>query len=153
MSYTRQRLLASLLPLSGLALCFGMAARAEPPRSLPVDQPTQVDGVRAACTGIGNREENESRWSSFPIKLESVGGYGQWLGNQDVTVQGQGTDISVHCAGPWVLFDLKPGRYSATVSPPNAAPKHVDFRVPASGQHEVIVRFKDLTRGQEQSNP
>ena len=152
MSILKKRILSTLVPVAGAALCVSLSAQAQPSQPLPVDRPVHVDGIRTACTGIGNREEHEARWSNYPIKLESVGSYGQWLGDEDVTVQGRGTDISVRCAGPWVLFDLKPGRYSATVSPPNAAPKHIDFHVPASGQRDVIVRFKDMTAG-EQSSP
>jgi len=128
MSPNQQRFLAALLPASAFLLCFGMAAQAQNTERLPVDRPTQVDGIKAACTGIGNGEEEETRWTGYPFKLETVGGYGQWLGDQDVTVHGNGTDISVHCAGPWLLMGLQPGRYEATVA-------------------DVIVRFHEKTTG------
>ncbi len=149
MSYTKQRILAALLPISGFALCFGMAASAQTAETLPVDQPQNVDGVQTACTGIGDREENETRWNNYPVKLEAVGGYGQWLGDQDVTVRGKGHDVQVHCSGPWLLMGLEPGSYRATVAVPNAEPKHVTFTVPKQGHREVIVRFKDKMEGKE----
>jgi hypothetical protein len=152
MTYTRQRLLAALLPISGLILCFGMAARAETPRSLAIDQPAQVDGVRVACTGIGDYEEQEARWNNYPVKLETVGGYGQWLGDQDVTIHGNGQNVSVHCDAPWVVVALRPGRYDATLSIPNAEPKHVAFSVPRSGQRDVIVRFQNRMSGKEHAS-
>lgn len=152
MSITKQRILASLLPVSGFVLCFGMAAAQQMPQPLPVDQPQQVDGVKTACTGIGNDSESDTRWSGYPIKLETVGAYGQWLGDADVTVSGQGQDVSVNCAGPWVLMDLQPGRYRATVTVPDAPPKHISFSVPREGQREVIVRFPNHDTGQEHVN-
>lgn len=153
MSLAKQRILASLLPVSGFMLCFGMAAQAQMPQTLPVDQPQQVNGIQAACTGVGDREENEARWGSYPVKLEMVGGYGQWLGNEDITIHGQGQDVSVNCAGPWVLMGLEPGYYHATINVPDASPKHISFSVPRHGQRDVIVRFRDLNTGREQPNP
>ena len=152
MSLLKQRILAALLPASAFVLCMGMAAQAQTPQPLPIDQPTQVDGVRAACTGIGDREENEGRWSSYPLKLETVGGYGQWLGDQDVTVRGRGEDVNVHCSGPWVVMDLQPGRYDATVTVPDATPKQIRFTVPKAGQRDVIVRFHSRMNGREETN-
>lgn len=152
MSVMKQRILAAMLPVSAFALCFGMAAQAQTPQRLPVDRPSQIDGIKAACTGIGDREENEARWSSYPVKIETVGNYGQWLGDQDVTVQGRGRNIAVHCAGPWLLMGLQPGRYEATVAVPDSAPRHVNFSVPREGQSDVVVRFTDRASGREQAN-
>lgn len=153
MSYTSQRVLACLLPASGFLLCFGLAAQAQTAQPLPVDRPAQVNGIKAACTGIGNGEENEARWSHYPVKLEMVGGYGQWLGDENVTLTGGRTDVSVHCSGPWVLMGLQPGHYRATITVPNAPPKDVAFTVPREGQRDVIVRFHDRMSGQEKTNP
>ena len=152
MSHMKQRVLAALLPASAFVLCFGLAAQAQTTQRIPVDQPTQVDGIRTACTGIGDREENEGRWSSYPLKLETVGGYGQWLGDQDVTVHGHGQDVSVHCSGPWLMMGLEPGRYEATVTVPDAAPKQIHFTVPREGQRDVIVRFHGRMMGRETTN-
>lgn len=147
MSLIKQRILASLLPISGFMLCFGMAAEAQTPQTLAVDQPQRVDGIKTACTGVGDREEGEARWNAYPVKMEMVGGYGQWLGNEDVTVRGHGEDVSVNCAGPWVLMGLQPGYYHATISVPNASPKHIGFNVPSRGQRDIIVRFRSRDTG------
>lgn len=149
MTYTQERILAALLPASAFLLCFGMAAYAQPPLTLPIDRTEQVDGIATACTGIGDREERESRWHNFPVKLETVGGYGQWLGDQVVSVHGTGETVRVHCDAPWLLMGLKPGRYEATVRVPDAAPRQVSFTVPRRGQRDVIVRFPRLTNGEE----
>jgi hypothetical protein len=151
-TYTKQKFLASLLPVSGFLLCFGMAAQAQSPLVLPVDEPMRVDGIEAACTGIGDGEQHEARWRQYPLKIETVGGYGQWLGDEDVTFKGKGRDVSVHCDGPWVLIDLPSGNYDATISVPDTSPRHLSVHVPSSGQREVIVRFRDASDGAEQSN-
>jgi hypothetical protein len=134
-----------------MALCIGLAMESAQAQSIPVDRPTNVSGVTVACTGIGNREESEARWSNYPLKLQAVGGYGQYLGNQDVTLRGNdGSEIAnVNCVGPWVLMRVQPGRYQATVTVPNAPSKDVNFTVPANGQRDVIVRFPGLMNGKE----
>ena len=141
MNESRKNFLAACLPASVFALCFGMAAQAQDAGSLPIDQPTQVKGVETACTGIGNREENEARWRNYPAKLEVVGDHGQWLADETVSVDGNGQALQVNCEAPWVLMRLEPGRYHATVRIPDAAPKHISFTVPQEGQRDVIVRF------------
>jgi hypothetical protein len=143
------------LPVSAFALCFGMAAQAADVLNLPVDHPVQISGVETACTGIGNREEHEARWSDYSVKLETVGGYGQWLGNENVTLRAPGGAqvLRVHCSAPWVMMELKPGRYDATVRIPNAPPHETSFTVPASGQRDVIVRFTGRMAGRETTPP
>jgi hypothetical protein len=76
MSEMSERILAMLLPVSAMALYIGLAAGSASARDIPIDQPTNVSGIRVACTGIGDREENEARWSNYPLKLQTVGDYG-----------------------------------------------------------------------------
>lgn len=151
MSYLRQKLLASLLPASGFMLCLAMAARADTVQTLPGDATEQVQGIRAACTGVGDREESEARWKNFPVKLEAVGGYGQWLGSEQITLHGHDGArlLRVRCAGPWVLMGLQPGHYTATITVPDAPAKHVKFTAPREGQRDIIVRFSDLKSGEQ----
>lgn len=151
MTLTTQRILAALLPASGFLLCFGLAAQAQVPRNLPIDHPVYVHGVKVACTGVGDREQSEARWSDYPVKFEMVGGYGQWLAGEDITVTGRGENISLQCGGPWVVMDLEPGRYHATVDIPGARPKQVSFRAPNWGLRDVIVRFPSRMSGDQSS--
>lgn len=151
MPYIRQKLLASLLPASGFVLCLAMAARADTVQTLPIDTTEQVQGIEAACTGVGDREENEARWKSFPVKMETVGGYGQWLGNEQITLHGHDGVrlLRVRCSGPWVLMGLRPGSYTATIRVPDAPARHVRFIAPREGQRDVIVRFSGLRSGEQ----
>jgi hypothetical protein len=119
-------------------------------RALPYDRPTQVSGIETMCSGIGLTDQDSATAADYPVTLKVVGGYGQWLGNQNVTVDRRGRQIAdVHCQGPWLLMKLDPGRYHATVTVPGAAPKIVAFAVPRAGKREVIVRFPQKTAGRE----
>ncbi|MGD0193084.1 MAG: hypothetical protein ABSD74_20295 [Rhizomicrobium sp.] len=154
MSIFTQRILAIMLPVSAFALCIGMAgAHAADLSALPIDHPTQVSGVETACTGIGDREEQESRWKAYPVKFEAVGGYGQWLADENVTVRSRGgaTDVSVRCNAPWLLMRLKPGRYDVTMQVPNTTAQEKAITVSAHGQRDVIMRFKSYMAGREVS--
>ena len=147
----RRNLLAAVVSASGLALLTTTSALAQPTERLPIDRPTDVRGVRAACTGIGDREEREIRWNAYPLKLEVVGGYGQYLGDQNVTlVNHDGADVlHVSCDAPWLMMRLQPGRYTAVVRVRHATTKDVNFIVPREGQRDLIVRFPSLMTGQE----
>ena len=151
---TRERIVATLFPASIFVLCFGMAAASAAVHNLPVDRSTSVMGVKIACTGIGRREENETRWRYYPVKLEAVGGYGQHLEDEEITLQSpnHAEPLHIKCNAPWVLMRLEPGRYQATVSLPNAPAQQVSFAVPREGQLDVIVQFPGLMTGQERKH-
>jgi hypothetical protein len=153
MSEFKQRILAALLPASALVLTLGLAARADTVRDLSMDRTADVMGVNVACTGVGQGEEHEARWQSYPVKLEAVGGYGQYLANEQLTVsKPDGAQVlRVKCDAPWVLMQLEPGRYRATMSVANAPARNVDFTVPRAGQRDVVVRFPGLMAGHEQT--
>ena len=104
--------------------------------------------------GIGLSEQDRAASSSYPVALKTVGGYGQWLGNQDITISARGRQIAaVHCQGPWLLMKLEPGSYRATVRVQNAAAKTVTFNVPRSGRREVMVRFPRKMEGRDSQQP
>jgi hypothetical protein len=153
MTEMSERILAGLLPASAMALCLGLAITSASARNLPIDRPTDVSGIKVACTGIGNREESEARWSNYPVKIQTVGGYGQYLANENIDVHDKsGAEIAdLKCGAPWVLMQLAPGRYHAIVQVSNAPARDVNFSVPESGQRDVIVRFPSLTSGRESS--
>jgi hypothetical protein len=110
---------------------------------MPIDQETSVNGIEAACTGVGDQQENRARWSSYPVKLVVAGDRGQYYAGEHVSVTGRdGRPVAdMTCNGPWVLMKLEPGAYKATVDLPGHAAKTISFTAPASGQHEVTVHF------------
>ena len=110
---------------------------------MPIDQETSVNGIEAACTGVGDQQENRARWSSYTVKLVVAGDRGQYYAGEHVSVTGRdGRPVAdMTCNGPWVLMKLEPGAYKATVDLPGHAAKTISFTAPASGQHEVTVHF------------
>ena len=64
------------------------------------DQPMTIAGVETVCTGVGLEARQDPRWRAFPLVIEFVGKAGQYLGDDTVTVSGQGQNVSVRCAGP-----------------------------------------------------
>lgn len=151
MSNFSQRILAVLLPVSGYLLCIGMAAQASTFQNLPLDRPTEVSGITTACTGIGQMEERDRRWTNYPVKLEAVNRRGQYLADEDVTLRSRngGEILRVRCDAPWVLMRLQPGSYEAVVSVSKASRQQVDFDVPRRGQRDVIVRFSNASAAHE----
>ena len=117
-------------------------------QGLPVDQETTVSGVQVMCGGIGS-DESDPRYANYPAKIEVAGGYGQWLGNNDITIAGKGQNIAAHCRGPWFMAQLQPGSYTVTVSTRGASPKTVHMSVATSGQHKIVVRFPELQKGKD----
>lgn len=146
---TRSTILACVLTASAIAL--SLPVQAEAIRNLPLDQPATVNNVQLVCTGIGNGEEHNARWRNYPVKLQIVGGYGQYLAGEGVVVEGRGGAqlINVRCGAPWVLTRLAPGRYSAAIDMPGARPKNVFFTVSDTHQRDVIVRFPGKIAGRE----
>jgi hypothetical protein len=110
---------------------------------MKIDQETTVDGIQAACTGVGDQEENRARWADYPVKLVVAGDHGQYYADEHVSItRPDGRQVAdMTCNGPWVLMKLEPGRYRATVNLPGHAAKDISFRAPARGQHEVTVHF------------
>ncbi|HVZ13798.1 MAG TPA: hypothetical protein VG894_04995, partial [Bauldia sp.] len=109
---------------------------------MPIDQETSVNGIQAACTGVGDQEENKARWASYPVKLVVAGDHGQYYAGEHVSVTRRGQQVAaMTCNGPWVLMRLQPGAYHATVELPGHAAKNIAFTAPARGQHEVTVHF------------
>ena len=116
---------------------------------LPMGHPVDAAGVQAACTGASIGARAEPRWRNYSARFEAVGGYGQYLGNELLSVRKLrgGTFVQVSCEGPWVLMQLKPGRYAATMQIADAPEKHVRFSVPDAGQRDVIIRFPSRMAG------
>jgi hypothetical protein len=112
------------------------------PAHLPMEKPVYVAGVQAACTGAGAGERDEPRWKNYDVRFEAVGGYGQYLGNELLTVKkrGDATFVQVSCAAPWVLMQLPADNYSATMHVAGAD-HQIRFTVDPNHQRDLIVRF------------
>lgn len=128
-------------PMSQTAAAPGAA------QGLPVDQETTVAGTQVMCGGIGS-DESDPKYASYSAKIEAAGDYGQWLGDNDLTIAGNGQNISAHCRGPWFMAKLAPGSYKVTVN--HGTLSHTaSLSVAANGQHKIVVRFPELKRGKD----
>lgn len=107
--------------------------------SLPDGQSMDINGVQTACTGVSSEARMNPEWKDYSLRLEFAGRGGQYLGDVNVNVTGNGHDLSVHCAGPWVLMMLPPGTYRVASNVADAGEKTVTVHVPG----RTIVRFPD----------
>jgi len=120
--------------LAGLA-ASGMAFAQS--NSLPENQPMDINGVQAVCTGTTTDVRMDPQWQSYSLRLEFAGKAGQYLGDETVNISGNGKSVSVHCGGPWVLMKLPAGTYHVSTDVADAGHKDVTVHVPA----QVVVRF------------
>jgi hypothetical protein len=134
------------------ALLMVTAPVAEAQATLRANQIADVQGIQTACGGASLDDQERMSGLGYPVTLKLVGGYGQWLGNGDVTISGDNgaQAISLRCEGPWVSMQLPPGRYTATVGVSGAPLKTVSFTV-GRGQREVLVRFPERRDGRGQN--
>lgn len=121
---------------------------------MPIDQETTVNGIQAACTGVGDQQENNARWRQYPVKVVLSGTGHQFFAGETVSVtKGDGTQVAqMTCNGPWVLMKLEPGAYHATVDLPGHPAKTVAFTAPSRGQREVNVVYTGAQETSDQTS-
>jgi hypothetical protein len=125
------------------AMAVQGGANAQNANRIPLDEPTQVGGVEAVCTGASLDSRNDPRWGAYPMRVEVAGKGGQFLGDVMLRVSKGDQDVlNVTCGGPWILAKLPPAHYvvAATVGSKTVTSA---VAVPASGQGRTIVRFPD----------
>ena len=118
---------------------------------LPSDQPMTVGGIETVCTGTTLDTRTNPLWQDYSLRLEFVGAAGQYLGDETVTVTGNGQSVEVHCSDPWVLMKLPRGTYKIGTDVGEAGHRDLTARVPESGQAHIIVRFPNA--GGEVASP
>lgn len=129
------RLFAILLTIvlsSGVAL-----AATEAPRP---DHAVTISGVETVCTGGSINARAEPQWKGYSTRLEFAARNGQYLGGEDVTINGDGKTIAVRCAGPWLLMNLPKGTYDLHASVAGWSEKELSFHAPG----HVVVDFEHL---------
>ena len=98
-----------------------------------------ISGVETVCTGTTTDVRADPQWRAYPFHLEVAGRDGQYLGDERVTVTGNGHSVSVQCSGPWVLMKLPAGSYKVSLDVPDAGHKDVTMQVPG----QTVVHFGD----------
>jgi hypothetical protein len=111
---------------------------------VPLDAERVVNGVAAACTGIG-QTKSDPRWLAYSTRIEFSNPAREYLANEGVAVFNAAGErlASVTCEGPWVLLKLAPGAYRAEawLRDQPAASSSAKFRAPAKGQLRVVMQF------------
>ena len=123
--------------LVGSAFGAGVAfAQSEAPMD---GQLMTISGVETVCTGTTTDVRADPQWQAYPFHLEVAGKEGQYLGDEKVTVSGNGHLVSVQCSGPWVLMKLPAGSYKVSLDVPGGGHQDVTMRVPG----RTVVHFQN----------
>ena len=131
--------------------CVALAATAATlpapaPTALAVDAATTINGVEAACTGIGQTRA-DPRWQAYGVRLEFSNAKNEYLVGGAVQISDASGHIllAASCDAPWVLLKLPAGDYrvEARLTSSAAAPRSARFHAPAQGQLRVVLQFPD----------
>lgn len=114
------------------------------PITVPLNREMVLNSVQVGCTGVG-QSRLQPRWTKYPVRIEFAGVSGDYLANvvAVVTRVDGAAMFEVGCEGPWLLFELPPGRYKVEgrVMGSNAQPQTATFTSPATGQARVVLHF------------
>ncbi|SMF14528.1 hypothetical protein SAMN06265365_10527 [Tistlia consotensis] len=108
------------------------------------------DGIRYACTGVGEDSRSDPRWKNFAAKLVFTVKGGGYLPDVMARIEnGKGKQVfSMKCAAPWLLVDLPADHYKVVATAEGPQGKRfeqtADLSVGAKGQHEAIIRFDGI---------
>ena len=136
------------------AACLGVAvvlacavARADDAQTLPIDEPTTINGIEVACTGVGDDANTDPRWPQYPVRIEFANANAEYLADLDITISDArgGVLFTVRCDSPWFLAKLPPGKYMVAGTFEERLTKTAKFTAPARGQARIIVRFPEVT--------
>ena len=139
---------------NGMMMNGMMDPRQSTAGGMAIDQETTVNGIPAACTGVGDQQENSARWSAYPVKVVVSGTGHQFFSGETVSItKSDGSQVAqMTCNAPWVLMKLEPGAYHATVSLPGHGAKTVAFTAPSRGQREVNVIYTGAQETSDQTS-
>jgi hypothetical protein len=130
-------------------LFLPLAAEAQPSDAtqLPSDNVTTVNGVKAACTGVGTSEREDPRWKNFAVRFESAAPAGDYLGGVTLAVASDkgAPVVAVSCNSPWLLMDLPPGGYKVTAWSGHRGPKTLLVHASAKAQARYVIVFPKVT--------
>jgi hypothetical protein len=124
-------------------------ARADDANTLPPDQPTDVNGIEVACSGVGDEARVDPRWPAFAVKIEFANRDAEYLSDIDVSLANAAGEplLHVRCETPWLLAKLPAGKYTVTGTYEGIS-KTAKLTAPATGQARVVVRFPEIAGGQ-----
>ncbi len=130
-----------------LVFAAGLLTSSQPgfsqPASLAMDAPVKIAGIETVCTGVSLEARENPNWDAYALKVVIAGSGGRYLGDERITVRQNGADLlSAACAGPWLLFQLRPGRYTVEAEYAGQTAYSAAY-VSAGSQGRIILRFPD----------
>ena len=132
---------------AGLVLAMTAPAFAQ---TTPMDRPIQMNGMETVCTGIGESKD-DTRWPSYPIRIEFSNGGAQYLSGATVKISRGGTQVfEMDCPGAWVLLKGPAGNYqvNALIDDSTAKPVTAPFTLGGGTQKRIVLRFPDYKANQ-----
>lgn len=116
------------------------------PRLAAADEIKTTDGVRYACTGIGESKE-DPRWEKFPLKLMFTARGTAYVSFVQVKIRdsNQKTVLSADCDAPWLLVDLPAGTYGVEATALKRFTQKATVQVKAGSQTEKVLRFSQIS--------
>lgn len=135
---------AAMLTASLIGLASAAHAQA-PAQGIPMDTPTNVNGIETVCTGIGAPQRQNPQWLAYPVRIEFANTGAQHVLGAHVDLMRSGGQplASLDCHGPLVLFRLDPGTYrvTATLFSQPGGTASATFTAPRTGQKRVGLTF------------
>ena len=134
----------SVHPVLCAALLMLSAVAAVPALAQDGDPILEANGIKYACAGVGKASRADPRWPAFPVRLEFAAANGDFLGDPDVTITGDGGKqvFQAKCNGPWVLVELPAGSYKVHATGQKGQyAKDFDLAVKAGGQTKKTIRL------------
>ena len=129
---------------SAFAALLFAAAPLAPRLAAAADPVMEQNGIRYACTGIG-QEKNDPRWAGFALKLAyAVQPDGALLSDVTARIRDAAGRVvlNVHCPdSPWLMAQLPPGRYSVTAVALGKYTQQARFGIAGGRQSYVVIRF------------
>ncbi|WP_374575576.1 hypothetical protein [Phenylobacterium sp.] len=129
-----------------LAAAPALAQESAATVEMPLDQPTTIDGIEAACTGIGQTREDPA-WKSYGVRIEFSNAKNEYLGAGAIRLKDRAGKVllDASCDAPWILLRLPPGAYSVEGWLPGASlpARSAPISPPKEGQTRFVLQFPD----------
>lgn len=110
------------------------------------DQELTYKDLKFACTGVAESKE-DPRWGKYSTKLMFTTGGRAYVSYIQLSIKdAQGTLVfETECDAPWIVVDLKPGKYSLTATAVKKYTKTATLTVGAGKQTELAIRFPEIS--------
>lgn len=110
------------------------------------DQELTYKDLKFACTGVAESKE-DPRWGKYSTKLMFTTGGRAYVSYIQLSVKdAQGNLVfETDCDAPWIVVDLKPGKYSLTATAVKKYTKTANLTVGGGKQTELAIRFPEIS--------